>query len=46
MSIRKVSGGYKVVSKSGRNLGGPYKTEAAARRRLKQVEYFKHHPKK
>lgn len=46
MSIRKTSKGYKVVSKSGRNLGGPYKTKAAANRRLRQVEYFKHHPKK
>lgn len=40
--IRKVKGGYKVVSKSGKNLGGPYKTRAAAERRLRQVEYFKH----
>lgn len=41
--IRKVKGGYKVVSHKGRNLGGPYKSKAAAQRRLKQVEYFKHH---
>lgn len=40
--IRKVKGGYKVVSKSGKNLGGPYKSKAAAQRRLRQVEYFKH----
>jgi hypothetical protein len=39
--IRKVSGGYKVVSKKGKNLGGPYKSKAAAKKRLKQVEYFK-----
>ena len=45
MSIRKTSKGYKVVSKNGRNLGGPYKTKAAANRRLRQVEYFKPHPK-
>ena len=40
--IRKVKGGYKVVSESGKNLGGPYKTKAAAQKRLRQVEYFKH----
>ena len=39
--IKKVRGGYKVVSKSGKNLGGPYKTKSAAEKRLKQVEYFK-----
>jgi hypothetical protein len=25
--IRKTSGGYKVLSEKGKNLGGPYKTE-------------------
>ena len=41
--IKKKSGGYKVVSeKSGKNLGGPYKTRAAAEKRLRQVEFFKH----
>jgi hypothetical protein len=41
--IKKVSGGYKVVSeKTGKNLGGPYKTKAEAEKRLRQVEYFKH----
>jgi hypothetical protein len=40
--IRKVAGGYKVVSNKGKNLGGPYKTRAAAEKRLRQVEYFKH----
>jgi hypothetical protein len=40
--IKKVSGGYKVVSKSGKkNLGGPYKTRAEAAKRLGQVEFFK-----
>jgi len=42
--IKKVKGGYKVLSeKSKRNLGGPYKTKAEAAKRLRQVEYFKHH---
>lgn len=40
--IKKTSGGFKVVSHSGKNLGGPYKTKAAAKKRLKQVEFFKH----
>lgn len=41
--IRKSAGGYKVVSHKGKNLGGPYKSKAQAVKRLKQVEYFKHH---
>jgi len=45
--IKKVKGGYKVVSeKTGKNLGGPYKSKKAAADRLRQVEYFKHKPKK
>jgi hypothetical protein len=40
--IKKVSGGYKVLSEKGKSLGGPYKTRAEAEKRLKQVEYFKH----
>jgi len=42
--IKKVKAGYKVVSeKTGKNLGGPYKTKEEAKKRLKQVEFFKHH---
>jgi hypothetical protein len=41
--IKKVSGGYKVVSEDGKkNLGGPYKTKEDAQKRLRQVEFFKH----
>ena len=41
--IKKTSGGYKVVSeKTGKNLGGPYKTKARAQKRLREVEFFKH----
>ncbi len=40
MSIRKVNG-FKVVSRTGKNLGGPFKTRAQAVKRLKQVEFFK-----
>jgi hypothetical protein len=40
--IKKVSGGYKVLSEKGKSLGGPYKTKKQAETRLRQVEYFKH----
>lgn len=40
--IRKTKSGYKVLSEKGKNLGGPYKSKAAAEKRLRQVEYFKH----
>jgi len=41
--IKKVKGGYQVVSESGKkNLGGPYKTKEEAQKRLRQGEYFKH----
>lgn len=46
--IVKREDGYYVVSesktKSGKrkNLGGPYRTREAAKRRLRQVEMFKH----
>jgi hypothetical protein len=40
--IKKVKAGYKVVSeKTGKNLGGPYKTREEAAKRLRQVEFFK-----
>ena len=40
--IKKMKAGYKVVSEKGKNLGGPYKSRAAAQKRLRQVEFFKH----
>ena len=41
--IKKVKEGYKVLSeKTGKNLGGPYKSKAEAKKRLRQVEFFKH----
>ena len=44
--IKKVKEGYKVLSeKTGKNLGGPYKTKEEAVKRLQQVEYFKHKEK-
>jgi hypothetical protein len=40
--IKKVKEGYKVLSeKTGKNLGGPYKTKEKAKKRLQQVEFFK-----
>ncbi|MFZ0818942.1 MAG: hypothetical protein WAM91_02665 [Candidatus Acidiferrales bacterium] len=39
--IKKVKGGYKVLSSKGRNMGGPYKTREEALKRLRQVEFFK-----
>jgi len=43
--IKKTSRGYKVVSRTGKNLGGPYRSRETAERRLRQVEYFKHKKK-
>jgi hypothetical protein len=40
--IKKVKGGYRVLSSKGKNLGGPYKTKEEAQKRLRQVEFFKH----
>ncbi len=39
--IRKVEGGFKVLSEDGKTLGGPYPTRAAAEKRLRQVEWYK-----
>jgi hypothetical protein len=40
--IKRVAGGYKVVSESGKNLSRVLKSLGAAKKRLAQVEYFKH----
>ena len=39
--IRKTRSGYRVLSSKGKNLGGPYRTLAEAKKRLRQVEFFK-----
>lgn len=39
--IRKIKEGYWVLSENGKNMG-TYKTEAEAKKRLQQIEYFKH----
>jgi len=41
MTIRKVKGGYRLVSKKGRNLG-TFKTRAGAENREREVQKFKH----
>jgi hypothetical protein len=40
--ITKTAKGYVVRSKNGKNLGGPYRTRQEAKKRLRQVEFFKH----
>ena len=39
--VRKVKGGYTVVSKSGKTLSKVYKTRKSAEERLREIEYFK-----
>lgn len=39
--IKKGKAGYRVPSSKGKNLGGPYKTMEEAKKRLRQVEFFK-----
>ncbi len=43
--IRKIKEGYRVMSESGRNMG-TYKTLEGAKKRLRQIEFFKHKAKK
>ena len=42
--IRKIKGGYRVVAESGRNMG-TYKTLEEAKKRLQEIEFFKHKKK-
>ena len=44
--IVKTSKGFKVKSESGKNLSKPGLSKGQAEKRLKQVEWFKSHPKK
>ncbi len=43
MIVKRQDGYYVLSETTKRNLGGPYKTRAEAERRLREVEYFKHH---
>jgi hypothetical protein len=45
MILKKKDGYYVVSEKTGRNLGGPYKSKEKAKERLRQVEFFKHRGK-
>jgi len=40
--IRKTPQGYQVRSEKGRNLSQPNLTKTEAKKRLQQVEFFKH----
>ena len=40
--IRKTGSGYKVVSHTGKLLSKKTLSKAAAKKRLAQIEYFKH----
>lgn len=42
MIVKKKDGYYVLSEKTKRNLGGPYKTIDEAKKRLRQVEFFKH----
>lgn len=44
--IVKSKGGYKVKSESGKNLSKGGLSKSQAKKRLQQVEYFKHKGKK
>jgi len=39
--IKKIKEGYRVVAESGRNMG-TYQTLKEAKKRLRQIEMFKH----
>ncbi len=41
MIVKREDGYYVVSEKTEKNLGGPYKTEEEAEKRLRQVEFFK-----
>jgi len=42
MIVKRKAGYFVISEKTRRNLGGPYKTQAEAVKRLRQVEFFKH----
>jgi len=41
--VRKVKGGYVVLSHKGKRLSKRYASYSAAVKRLRQIEWFKHH---
>lgn len=42
MIVKRKEGYFVLSEKTGRNLGGPYVNEEEAKKRLRQVEFFKH----
>jgi hypothetical protein len=45
--IVKIKGAYYVISeKTGKKLSKGFKTKQEAQKRLRQIEYFKHNPKR
>lgn len=42
MIVKRKAGYFVLSEKSRKNLGGPYKSRAAAAKRLRAVEFFKH----
>ena len=44
--IKKTTSGYVVKSEGGKNLSKPNLTKDQAKKRLQQVEYFKHKGKR
>lgn len=43
--IKKTSSGYKITSEKGKSLSKPTLTKDQAKKRLRQIEYFKHKKK-
>ncbi|HET8689499.1 MAG TPA: hypothetical protein VFM18_23045 [Methanosarcina sp.] len=43
--IKKTAQGYKVTSESGKNMSKKNLSKGQAEKRLKQIEWFKSHPK-
>jgi len=41
MIVKRKAGYYVLSEKTRRNLGGPYPTKQAAKKRLQQIEFFK-----
>lgn len=42
MIVKRKTGYFVLSEKTRRNLGGPYQSKDDAKKRLRQVEYFKH----
>ncbi len=42
MIVKRKAGFFVLSEKTRRNLGGPYQSKNEAKKRLRQVEYFKH----